>query len=101
MDEPISTCGEQSRTTFDPLEALTIREVAALLHCSEPTVRKHIKLGELPSIQIGRCRRIRRVDLGAFLESRIAYGWQRHEPRQPRPPDEPVEWSGDDTEILF
>ena len=67
----------ETNQSFDPLEALTVREAAALLHCSEPTIRKYIKAGELPSITIGRCRRIRRADLEAFLQGRTAYGWER------------------------
>ena len=65
--------------TFDPLEAVPVKEAARLLHVSEPTVRKHIKAGELPSILIGRCRRIRRTDVEAFLQARSAYGWYAHE----------------------
>ena len=69
---------------FDELEALPVKEAARLLHVSEPTIRKHIKTGELPGILIGRCRRVRRVDLEAFLQARTAYGWQR-ETASPRP----------------
>jgi len=58
--------------TFDPLESLSVREVAALLHVSRPTVEKYIKLCKLPSVLIGRCRRIRRIDLADFLERRTA-----------------------------
>jgi len=84
---------------IDPCEALTVREVAALLHVSRPTVEKHIKNGELPSFVMGRCRRIRRMDLEAFLESRTAYGMHR----QPEPPpflDSPMEWS-DGEDLAF
>ena len=34
--------------TFKPLGTLTVREAAALLHVSRPTVEKYIKAGELP-----------------------------------------------------
>ena len=64
----------------DPLEALTVKEVAEILHVSRPTVEKHIKTGELPSVQIGRCRRVRRVDLQSFLEGRWTYEWQSYRP---------------------
>ena len=101
MSEEISTCGEEDRTPFDPLELLTIREAAALLHVSRPTVEKYIKRGELPSIMIGRCRRIRRIDLEAFLEHRTAYGWRPYEPEPVRPLDAPTEWPEEDEEIPF
>ena len=94
MNETISTYGEQSRTPFDPLEALTVQEAAALLHVSRPTVEKYIKLGELPSVRIGRCRRIRRLDLEAFLDHRTVSGWRRYEPQPPRPANAPAERSG-------
>ena len=72
---------------FDPCEALTVKEVAALLHVSRPTVEKYIKRGELPSTTIGRCRRIRRIDLESFLDCRTACGWQRYQPEPPGPID--------------
>ena len=72
-----------SERQFDPLEALTVKEVAELLHVSRPTVEKHIKTGELPSVTIGRCRRVRRMDLEDFLDRRTSYGWQRHRPEPP------------------
>lgn len=62
---------------FDPLEAVTVREAAALLHVSRPTVEKYIKNGSLPSIVIGRCRRIRRADLEAFMAEHTEHGWRR------------------------
>ena len=74
---------EQIRT-FDRLEAVTVREAAALLHVSRPTVEKYVKNCELPSALIGRCRRIRRVDLEAFLEHRTAHGWRPYR-REPPP----------------
>lgn len=93
--------------TFDPCEALTIREAARLLSVSRPTVEKYVKAGELPSALIGRCRRIRRADLEAFLERRTAYGWRRHEPEPPRPDDAPAapgheyDFLGSDNNIPF
>ena len=62
---------------FDPLEAVTVREAAALLHVSRPTVEKYIKNGSLPSIVIGRCRRIRRTDLDAWIARQTERGWRR------------------------
>jgi excisionase family DNA binding protein len=76
-------------SSFDPLEALTVRQVAELWHVSQPTVRKRIRAAELPSITIGRCRRVRRMDAEAFLDGRTAYGWQRHRAGPPPIDDEP------------
>ena len=75
----------------DPWEMLTVREAAALLHVSRPTVEKHIKMNELPSVTIGRCRRIRRMDLEAFIRARRSYGWQSYEERRALSDDEPPE----------
>ena len=78
---------DKAISTFDPLEAVTVREAAAMLHLSRPTLEKFIKGGELPSVLIGRCRRIRRVDLSDFIERRTAYGWQRYQPDRHCPVD--------------
>jgi len=76
-----------SRSQFDPLEALTVKEVAELLHVSRPTVEKHIKTGELPSVTIGRCRRILRSDVEAFIQVRRTHGWQDYRPESARQGD--------------
>jgi len=78
MHEPVNT--------FDPCEALTVKAVAKLLSVSEPTVRAYIRRGLLPSALIGRCRRIRRIDLEGFLKQQTAYGWQRYR-RESSTPD--------------
>ncbi len=62
--------------TFDPCEALTVKEVAEKLHVSRPTVEKWIKSGELPSLELGGCRRILRSDLETFIAGRRCYGFQ-------------------------
>jgi excisionase family DNA binding protein len=77
---------EKSQQDFDVLEAVTVQEAATLLHVSRPTVEKYIKAGQLPSVLLGRCRRIRRVELAVFLERRTAYGWQPYH-REPAPID--------------
>jgi len=101
MSEAISTCGDRSRSPFDPLEAVTVRQAAALLHVSRPTVEKHIKAGELPSALIGRCRRIRRRDLETLLDRRTAYDWPRHEPQPSRAVDPPMEWLDENEAMPF
>ncbi len=52
----------------DPLELLTIPEVAARLHLSRGTVNRYVQSGLLPSVRVGRSRRVSRSQLGAFLE---------------------------------
>jgi excisionase family DNA binding protein len=65
--------------THDPLEMVTVREAAALLGVSRPTVEKYIKRGNFPSVMIGRCRRIRRRDLESFIRERTQWGWTPYE----------------------
>lgn len=53
-------------------EYLTVAEVAAELACSEPTVRRRIRTGDLPAVQLGGERsgvRIPRDGLEAWLWS--------------------------------
>jgi excisionase family DNA binding protein len=37
-------------------EYLTVAEVAERLHCSEPTIRRRIRSGELEAVKLGRDR---------------------------------------------
>ena len=76
MDNYETADGSAGGAVFDPCEALTVKAVAKLLNMSEPTVRKHIRGGLLPSVIIGGCRRIRRIDLEDFLQRRTLYGWR-------------------------
>ena len=46
---------------------LDIREAARRLACSEALLRKWIYLRKLPTIKVGRLRRIRQSDLDAWL----------------------------------
>ncbi len=92
---------KEPNKVFDPLEALTVREAAALLHVSRPTVEKYIKARELPSVQIGRCRRIPRVDLEVFIEQRKAYGWRSYRPEPTATFEQPVQWAGEGEDIPF
>jgi excisionase family DNA binding protein len=53
-------------------EYLSVAEVAAELSCSEPTVRRRIRAGELPAVQLGGHGsgvRIPRAGLEAWLWS--------------------------------
>ena len=58
-------------TTPDhPREYLTVAEVAAELACSEPTVRRRIRDGEIPAVRLGGAGssvRIPRAGLEAWL----------------------------------
>jgi len=51
-------------------EYLTVAEVAAELVCSEPTVRRRIRAGELPAVRLGGAGsgvRVPRAGLQAWL----------------------------------
>ncbi|HZN89443.1 MAG TPA: helix-turn-helix domain-containing protein [Thermoleophilaceae bacterium] len=54
-------------TARDHLGAyLTVAEVAALLRCSEPTIRRRIRDGALPAVQLGGPHSAVRVPRAAF-----------------------------------
>lgn len=48
---------------------LTVGETATVLRVGETTVRALIKSGELESVLVTGCRRIRRADLEAYVAS--------------------------------
>jgi excisionase family DNA binding protein len=58
-------------TTNVQREVLDISEAADLLRVSTKTVRVAISRGELPVVQIGRRRVVRRRDLDAYLDARL------------------------------
>lgn len=51
---------------------LTLKETAALLRVSEPTVRKKLLSGEIPGRQVGRQWRVRSDALDYYLRGGIA-----------------------------
>jgi len=54
-------------TARDHLGAyLTVAEVAALLRCSEPTIRRRIRDGALPAVQLGGPHSSVRIPRAAF-----------------------------------
>jgi excisionase family DNA binding protein len=55
-------------------ELLVVHEVAGLMRVSNMTVYRLIKAGELPAIRVGKNFRIRRSDVGAYLDGRRAAG---------------------------
>lgn len=63
-----------ARPEDDPViperEHLSPAEVAALTGMSISTVRRYLDSHELPSIKVGRLRRIARADLTTFMEAR-------------------------------
>jgi excisionase family DNA binding protein len=65
-------------TSFDERAALlTVAEVAERLRCSEPTVRRRIRDGELPAHRLGEGRsalRVRENELEAWLDRHPAGG---------------------------
>ena len=58
-------------------ELLTVPEVAAMLRLNEQTVRKWLRTGVLPGINLGSRQagwRVRRADVERFLEDRRGEG---------------------------
>lgn len=60
-------------------EYLTLKQVARQLQVDDKTVRRYIKAGKIPAIEIGGRYRIAPADLRVFLESR------RKKPDTPQP----------------
>ena len=59
-----------------PGDFLTIAEVAELVRCSEPTVRRRIKAGDLAAVRIGdgRAIRVSRAAVADLLEPVVHEG---------------------------
>jgi len=53
---------------MDRDQLLTVEQAAAYLACSPATVWKWIRLKRLPSVKVGRLRRIRMSALEAFIK---------------------------------
>ncbi|WP_207641239.1 helix-turn-helix domain-containing protein [Clostridium akagii] len=49
-------------------EIMTVSEVAAYLKISEVTTYKLVQQGKIPAFKIGRHWRVKRSDLGEFIE---------------------------------
>ncbi len=49
-------------------EIMTVSEVAAYLKISEVTTYKLVQQGKIPAFKIGRHWRVKRTDLGEFIE---------------------------------
>ncbi len=61
MDEPHATPG------VDPL-LVTVEEAAQILRVGRTLIYQQVRRGALPSVRVGRCRRIALVDLERFVE---------------------------------
>lgn len=79
LDVPTVVCKVEhvptDATTYDgdPLDLLTVKQVAEFLKIEPESVYRLCSRGVLRSVKIGeRTRRIRRDDLDAFIEERIA-----------------------------
>lgn len=53
---------------------LTTAEVARLLVCSEDSVLRAVKRGDLPAVRYGRLVRVERAELDAFLARHTVRG---------------------------
>jgi len=51
-------------------EYLTPKDIAQLLHVHEETVRRYIRMRQLPAVKLGGVYRVRREDLEKFLANR-------------------------------
>lgn len=61
-------------TNAEQTEWLTVQEVAELFRVNEETVRRWVRRGELPVLELGAGRagyRIRRSDVDRFTEARF------------------------------
>jgi excisionase family DNA binding protein len=47
---------------------LTVAEVAERLRCSEPTVRRRIRAGEIPAVKLGQGRSAIRIDAAELAD---------------------------------
>jgi len=61
-------------STATPPAYLTTAEVAAVLACSEDTVLRAVRRGDLPAIRYGRLVRVERAGLEAFLARHAVQG---------------------------
>lgn len=55
---------------YESTNALTVSQVRAELGVGQSTVEGLLARGELPSFTVGRCRRVLRRDLEAFIAER-------------------------------
>jgi excisionase family DNA binding protein len=56
---------------------LTPEELADYLKCSRTYAYQLLARGEIPSLKLGKLRRIRRSDANLYIEKRVAEGAER------------------------
>ena len=66
-----------SRTEVNDMDEqlLSPRRAAEILSCSEPLIRKWIRVGTLPAVKLGRLVRVRKADVEAAI--RLGLGSKR------------------------
>ena len=57
----------QTTPAVDPL-LVTVEEAARLLRVGRTLIYEQVRRGALPSVRVGRCRRIALVDLERYVE---------------------------------
>jgi len=85
--------------------AWTVKQVAEALHVSQPTVREWLKRGELPSVLVGKVRRVLLEDLRGFLMEHRTFSFRAGRnfacPPPPEGPDPEGGEGGHDDIIPF
>ena len=71
IPEPLEAIEAADISWMHNLDLLTIDEAAEVLRCGSSTVYRAIKDGKLASVRFGRCVRVRRVDLAAFVSRAV------------------------------
>jgi excisionase family DNA binding protein len=56
---------------------LTPEELANYLKCGQTYVYQILALGEIPSLKLGKLRRIRRQDAELYIEKKLSEGHER------------------------
>lgn len=67
--------------TIQPGDLLKVEEAAALLHVKPSTIRAWLTQSKLPRTKLGRCARILRQDLEAFVRAGRTVGNEKNEQR--------------------
>lgn len=62
-----SSAGTDATAQAVPMEMYTVEQAAEALNLSERQTRRLVADGSLPSVTVGRARRVRRSDLDAFI----------------------------------
>lgn len=73
-DKPVAV---RYRPPMTESRLLTVEQAAEYLGCGRSTVYVMLDTGQLPSLKIGKLRRISRTDLDDWIELRMVYpdGW--------------------------